>query len=38
MGEKLKFIKNQLGIEELLCQLAEESGELAHAALKLRRT
>lgn len=30
-------IANHLGINEILCQLAEESAELAQAALKLRR-
>lgn len=30
-------IREWLGPEELLCQLAEEACELAHAALKLRR-
>ena len=33
----LEFIKNNLPKEEILAQLAEESTELAHAALKLRR-
>lgn len=30
-------VLNALGIEEVLCQLAEEGAELSHAALKLRR-
>lgn len=33
----LDAIKEALGEDELLCQLAEEGAELAHAALKLRR-
>lgn len=36
--EKLQYIIDYLTAEELLCQLAEEASELAHAALKLRRT
>lgn len=31
------YIREHLSQEELLCQLAEESSELAQAALKLRR-
>lgn len=31
------YIALSLGITEILCQLAEESSELAQAALKLRR-
>lgn len=34
----IDYIKKQLPVEELLCQLAEEATELAHAALKCRRT
>ena len=34
---KLQYIIDCLPTEELLCQLAEEASELAHAALKLRR-
>ena len=34
----IDYIREQLGDEELLAQLAEEAIELAHAALKLRRT
>ena len=34
---KVRYIHNELGIEELLCQLAEECAELTQAALKLRR-
>ena len=34
---KVKYIHNELGTEELLCQLAEECAELTQAALKLRR-
>lgn len=33
----IEFIRDHLSDEELLAQLAEEAGELAHAALKLRR-
>lgn len=33
----LEFIREQLPPGELFAQLAEEAGELAHAALKLRR-
>lgn len=33
----LQYIREELGVSELLAQLAEEAGELAHAALKLRR-
>lgn len=32
-----EYIQKQLPVEELLCQLAEEGTELAHAALKYRR-
>lgn len=35
--ENFKTILDRLTLEELLCQLAEECGELAQAALKLRR-
>ncbi|MBR1616316.1 MAG: hypothetical protein IJ673_12700, partial [Treponema sp.] len=31
------YIRDRLGLEELLTQLAEECGELTQAALKLRR-
>lgn len=34
----INVIKDTLGKDELLCQLAEEAAELAQAALKLRRT
>lgn len=34
----INYIREQIPIEELLAQLAEEANELAHAALKLRRT
>lgn len=34
---KVRYIHNELGAEELLCQLAEECAELTQAALKLRR-
>lgn len=37
MEDKLKYIADTLGAEELLCQLAEEAAELSQAALKLRR-
>ena len=33
----IEYIREKLGEEELLCQLAEEAAELAQAALKLRR-
>ena len=33
----LQYIREELGVSELLTQLAEECNELAHAALKLRR-
>lgn len=33
----LQYIRDQLGVPELLAQLAEECNELSHAALKLRR-
>lgn len=33
----IEYVKEQLSVEELLCQLAEEASELAKAALKLRR-
>ena len=33
----IEYIQEKLTTEELLCQLAEEATELAHAALKLRR-
>lgn len=35
--DKIEFIRDELGQEELLCQLAEEAAELSQAALKLRR-
>jgi len=35
--EEIEIIKNKIDIEEILAQLAEESAELAQAALKLRR-
>lgn len=35
--EKMQYIIDCLPGEELLAQLAEESSELSHAALKLRR-
>lgn len=34
----IQYIRSQIPREELLAQLAEESTELAHAALKLRRS
>ena len=34
----LDFIRGQVGERELYAQLAEEATELAHAALKMRRT
>lgn len=33
----IEYIKKMVPRGELFCQLAEESAELAHAALKLRR-
>lgn len=33
----IEYIREQLPMEELLCQLAEEGAELSKAALKLRR-
>ena len=33
----INIIRSKVSEEELLCQLAEEANELAHAALKLRR-
>lgn len=38
MQSQQKNIFDCLGEEELLCQLAEEAGELTQAALKYRRT
>ena len=37
INEPAEMILDRLGQDEVLCQLAEESTELAHAALKLRR-
>ena len=37
MNNRLRTIKNTLGENEVLCQLAEESAEMGQAALKLRR-
>lgn len=37
-SQQEKNIFDCLGEEELLCQLAEEAGELTQAALKYRRT
>lgn len=37
MEDKLQYIADTLGAEELLCQLAEEAAALSQAALKLRR-
>lgn len=36
-SERLEKIKRQIGKEEVLAQLAEESSELSQAALKYRR-
>lgn len=36
-NEDLQFVIDCLPTAELLCQLAEEAGELVQAALKLRR-
>lgn len=35
--EKLRFIRDHLSEEDILCQIAEEAAELAQAALKLQR-
>ena len=37
ISEMVNYIKDKLGKERLLCQLAEEASELAQAALKLVR-
>lgn len=37
VNEKLRYIRDHLSEEDILCQLAEEAAELAQAALKLRR-
>ena len=37
MDERIEFVREQLTVQEILCQLAEEAAELAQAALKLRR-
>ena len=37
MNKEIDFIREHIPTDELLCQLAEESNELAHAALKYRR-
>ena len=37
MGNYIDFVRAELGEAEILSQLAEESSELAQAALKLRR-
>jgi NTP pyrophosphatase (non-canonical NTP hydrolase) len=36
--EAIAILHDKVGLEGLLCQLAEEASELAQAALKLRRT
>ena len=36
--DPMDVVRDQIPVEELLCQLAEECTELAQAALKLRRT
>lgn len=36
--EAIATLHDKVGLEGLLCQLAEEASELAQAALKLRRT
>lgn len=36
-GKAAGYVRRTLGLEEVLCQLAEEGAELSHAALKLRR-
>ena len=38
MDKNMIFIRSKVPAAELLAQLAEEATELAHAALKLRRT
>lgn len=38
MNKEIDFIRYHVSDAEILCQLAEECNELAHAALKLRRT
>lgn len=38
MNKEIDFIRHHVSDVEILCQLAEECNELAHAALKLRRT
>lgn len=37
MNDKLKYIADTLGVEEILIQLGEEASEVTHASLKLRR-
>ena len=37
-NKHISFIRDHVSSSEVLCQLAEECSELAHAALKLRRT
>ena len=37
MTKQYKFIAEHITEEDILCQIAEEAAELAHAAMKLRR-
>lgn len=37
MNKEIDFIREHIHADELLCQLAEECNEMAHAALKYRR-
>ena len=37
MNREIDFIREHTPVDELLCQLAEECTELAHAGLKYRR-
>lgn len=35
--DKLRFIRENISAEDILCQIAEEAAELTQAALKLKR-
>ena len=37
MNKEIDFIREYIPVDELLCQLAEECNEMAHASLKYRR-
>lgn len=37
MNKEIDFIREHIPTDELLCQLAEECNEMAHASLKYRR-